>query len=118
MPSVAFAANLPGTPLDLPDAPKLSTREILFKDQLRTHRQGRLGRVLGQLSYTVYIIHIAVMGPIAVVLLHTEIPALVKYPTLALATYASSNLIAFVYTRWKEALIVPPYLNAGRSQGS
>ncbi len=82
------------------------------------NRQGRLGRVLGQLSYTVYIIHIAVMGPIAVVLLHTEIPALVKYPTLALATYASSNLIAFVYTRWKEALIVPPYLNAGRSQGS
>jgi len=63
------------------------------------NRQGRLGRELGRLSYSVYIIHIAVLGPIALVLLKTDIPALLKYPILGLATYAASNLIAYAYAR-------------------
>ena len=61
------------------------------------NRQGRLGRELGKLSYSVYIIHIGVMGPIALALLRTDIPALLKYPTLAIATWAVSNLIAYAY---------------------
>jgi len=63
------------------------------------NRQGRLGRVLSELSYSVYIIHIVVMGPIAWVLLKTDLPALVKYPFLALATWVASSLIAYAYTQ-------------------
>ena len=63
------------------------------------NRQGWLGRVLGKLSYNVYIIHIMVMGPIALVLLNTDLPALLKYPILALTTYAGSNLITYAYAK-------------------
>jgi len=63
------------------------------------NRQGRLGRELGKFSYSVYIIHIAVMGPIALALLSTEIPAILKYPILALTTYAGSNLLVFASNR-------------------
>ncbi len=63
------------------------------------NRQGRLGRELGKLSYNVYIIHIMVMGPIALALLKTGIPAILKYPILALTTYAASNLIVYAYTK-------------------
>ncbi len=68
------------------------------------NRQGWLGRVLGKLSYNVYIIHIMVMGPIALVLLNTDLPALLKYPILALTTYAGSNLITYAYAKTVESL--------------
>ena len=44
-------------------------------------------------------LYIAVMGPIALALLETDIPALLKYPILAITTYAASNLIAFVFSK-------------------
>jgi hypothetical protein len=72
------------------------------------NRQGRLGRDLGKLSYNVYIIHIMVMGPIALVLLSTDFPALVKYPVLALSTYVASNLLVYAYARLVEMLTARP----------
>jgi peptidoglycan/LPS O-acetylase OafA/YrhL len=72
------------------------------------NRQGRLGGVLGRLSYNVYIIHIVVMGPIALFLLDTDLPALVKYPILALATYVASNLLVYAYTRTVERVTAKP----------
>lgn len=41
----------------------------------------------------------AVMGPIALVLLKSDWPALVKYPILTLTTYVASNLVAFAYSK-------------------
>ena len=61
------------------------------------NRQGRVGRELGRLSYNVYIIHIAVMGPIALVLLTIDIPGLLKYPILTITTYVASSLIVYAY---------------------
>ena len=69
------------------------------------NRQGWLGEALSKISYNVYIIHIVVMGPIALALLHIDIPALWKYPILALTTYVGSNLVAYAYT--KTAAIEP-----------
>lgn len=66
------------------------------------NRQRGFGRVLGRLSYGVYIIHVAVMGPIAVVLLRTDLPALLKYPILAITTWVASNLIAYAGAKLKE----------------
>lgn len=78
-------------------------------------RQGRLGRILSRLSYTVYIIHMAVMGPIALALLGTDLPALLKYPILSAATYVASNLIAYAYFWTKERLAVDRAAGAARS---
>lgn len=61
------------------------------------NRQGRLGRELGRLSYNVYIIHLAVMGPIALILLDIKLPGILKYPILTITTFAASNLIAYAY---------------------
>jgi peptidoglycan/LPS O-acetylase OafA/YrhL len=72
------------------------------------NRQGRLGGALNKLSYNVYIIHIAVMGPIAWVLLHTELPALLKYPILAVSTWVASNLLVYAYTKTVERWIASP----------
>jgi len=66
------------------------------------NRQRPLGAALSRLSYGVYIIHIAVMGPIALVLLNLDIPGLLKYPILTVTTYVGCNLLVYVYTKINE----------------
>ncbi|MBD3867601.1 MAG: hypothetical protein IFK94_05700 [Acidobacteria bacterium] len=68
------------------------------------NRQGRIGASLSKLSYNVYIIHVVVMGPIAYVLLNTDIPALLKYPILVLTTWVVSNMLVFAYSKAVERL--------------
>lgn len=63
------------------------------------NRQGKLGGELGKLSYDVYIVHVIVLGLIALALLETDIPGLLKYPILAFSTWVASNLIAYGYAR-------------------
>lgn len=67
-------------------------------------RQRPLGRTLGRLSYGVYILHVAVLGPIAVALLKTDIPGLLKYAILAVATWLASNLIAYGWVTVRQRL--------------
>jgi fucose 4-O-acetylase-like acetyltransferase len=71
------------------------------------NRQGPLGATLSKISYNVYIIHIIVMAPIALALLRTDLPALLKYPVLALATYVGSNAVAYAYARRVEGQRAP-----------
>lgn len=54
---------------------------------------GRLRNELNRNSYYVYIIHVIVMGSIALVMLDTAIPSVVKYFVLTVSTFAVSNLI-------------------------
>ena len=61
------------------------------------NKQGKLGRVLNASSYGVYIVHLPVIGGIALLLLGTEIPSLWKYLILTVSTYAVSNVIVHVY---------------------
>jgi peptidoglycan/LPS O-acetylase OafA/YrhL len=72
------------------------------------NRQGPLGRELGRLSYNVYIIHIAVMGPIALALLKVDLPGILKYPILTITTFAASNLIAYAYANTVKKWIATP----------
>ena len=62
-------------------------------------KQGRLGAVLSRLSYGVYIIHIPVMGLIALALLKVDLPGILKYPILTVTTYVACNLIVYAYKR-------------------
>jgi len=61
------------------------------------NRQGKILKALNDNSYSVYIIHVIVIGCIALIMLNTTIPSLIKYPTLAVSSWVISNLIAYGY---------------------
>ena len=61
------------------------------------NRQGKILKALNENSYNVYIIHVIVIGCIAVIMLNMTIPSLLKYLTLAVSTWVISNLIVSVY---------------------
>jgi fucose 4-O-acetylase-like acetyltransferase len=52
---------------------------------------------LNNYSYGVYIIHFIVMGGVALILLNTTMPSLIKYAILIVSTYLASNLIVSLY---------------------
>jgi len=60
-------------------------------------KQGRIWNQLNKNSYGVYIIHVIVMGSIALAMLNTTIPSLLKYFILTVSTYAACNLIVYFY---------------------
>ena len=48
-------------------------------------------------SYGVYIVHLAVLGGIALAMLDTDIPSVWKYLTLTVSSYVASNLLVSGY---------------------
>ena len=68
-----------------------------FKKYL--NKQGKIGKELSDNSYNVYIIHVVIMGGIALTMLDTSIPSPVKFLVLTVATYAVSNLIVSSYRK-------------------
>jgi hypothetical protein len=56
-------------------------------------KQGNLRNELNRNSYYVYIIHVIVTGGIALMMLNTAIPSLVKFLILTVTTFGVSNLI-------------------------
>lgn len=69
------------------------------------NRQGRLGATFARLSYGVYILHVAVLGTVALGLLRLDLPGLLKYLLLVVATYLGSNLLVFAYAKAAERWI-------------
>jgi hypothetical protein len=62
-------------------------------------KPGRIWNELNRNSYYVYIIHVIVLGVIALLLLNTALPSLLKYVILTLSTIVASNLIVSLYRR-------------------
>ena len=63
------------------------------------NKQGRIRKELNKNSYSVYIIHVIVIGGIALTMLNTAIPSLLKYLILTISTYAACNLIIYFYRK-------------------
>jgi surface polysaccharide O-acyltransferase-like enzyme len=63
------------------------------------NRQGKILKALNENSFNVYIIHVIVIGCIALIMLNTTIPSLLKYLTLAVTTWVISNLIVYFYKK-------------------
>ena len=63
------------------------------------NKSNRLMRELNRNSYSVYIIHIIVMGVIALLLVKIQIPSILKFAILTLFTFILSNFILYVYNR-------------------
>jgi fucose 4-O-acetylase-like acetyltransferase len=61
------------------------------------NKSGRMWDEMTQNSYSVYIIHVIVLGVIALAMLNTAIASLLKFLILALSTYLVSNLITSLY---------------------
>jgi peptidoglycan/LPS O-acetylase OafA/YrhL len=59
--------------------------------------QGKISKELNRNSYSVYIIHVIVMGGIALTMHNTAIPSLLKYLILTVSTYVACNLIVSFY---------------------
>ena len=59
-------------------------------------KPGNIWNELNQNSYYVFIIHVVVMGGIALTMLNTVIPSVLKFLILTVSTYVASNLIIFL----------------------
>jgi fucose 4-O-acetylase-like acetyltransferase len=66
------------------------------------NKKGRIEKELNKNSYYVYIIHVIVLGVIALTMLNVAIPSLVKYLVLTVSTFVASNLIiSLARALWK-----------------
>jgi fucose 4-O-acetylase-like acetyltransferase len=57
------------------------------------NKQGKISKELNRNSYYVYIIHVIVIGGIALTMFNTAIPSLLKYLILTVSSYVACNLI-------------------------
>ena len=63
------------------------------------NKQGRIMMELNKNSYSVYIIHVIVMGNLGLILLNIAIHSLLKCLILTVSTYVASNLIISFYRK-------------------
>ena len=70
-------------------------------------RSGRIWTELNRNSYGVYIIHVIVIGAIALLLLNVSVPAELKYLILTVSAYVACNLIVSLYRRAVTSLKQP-----------
>ena len=63
------------------------------------NKSNRLMRELNNNSYSVYIIHIIVMGVIALIMVNIQIPSFIKFIILTIFTFILSNFILYAYNR-------------------
>jgi len=73
----------------------------LAVESFRRHqdKQSPIRNELNENSYYVYVIHVIVMGGIALAMLGTTTPSFLKYLVLTVSTYVISNLVVSLYRR-------------------
>lgn len=64
------------------------------------NRSNNLVDQLSKSSYTVYIIHMIVLGVAAVLLMNIQLSAIIKYALLIISTFVISNAIAIGYSKF------------------
>ena len=69
------------------------------------NKSGKISKEMNRNSYNVYIIHVIVIGVIALTMLDTAIPSLLKYLILTASAYSASNLIVYFYRKVLKAKI-------------
>lgn len=68
-------------------------------------KPGKLRNELNRNSYCVYIIHVIVMGVLALIMLHTEISSLLKYLVLTVSTFVIGNLSIYFFRQPIQSVI-------------
>ena len=77
-------------------------------------KRGKISKELNKNSYHVYIIHTVVMGGLAVILLHTALPSLLKFLLLTVSTFVVSNLFIYFYREVIQAKILMKRMVSGK----
>ena len=80
------------------------------------NKQGKLRNELNRNSYYVYIIHVIVIGGIALAMLDTAIPSLLKHIILTASTYVASNLIVYLCRKVFESKMQLGRVSCGNAQ--
>jgi len=78
---------------------------IIHAFRFNFNKSNALMKELNKNSYAVYIIHLIVIGAVAIVLLNASIPAFVKFLIVTLATFIISNLLIFGYRQLFQKLL-------------
>ncbi len=78
---------------------------LLYSFQKSLNKTNALYSELSRNSYSVYIIHIVVMGVIAVTLLDINLPAMIKFLILTLLTFGISNMMIYSWRMTKQKQI-------------
>ena len=68
------------------------------------NKKGRFMEHMNKNSYYVYILHMIVLGSIALLLVNFSIPLFIKYPILAVSTFIASNFLVYLYRTVKGSL--------------
>ena len=79
-------------------------------------KQGRLRYDLNRNSYYVYIIHVIVIGGLALAMLNTAIPSLLKYLILTASTYAACHLTVYLSRKVIESKMQITRVNYSKAQ--
>lgn len=69
----------------------------LFK--FKINKNNKLWKFLNVNSYQVYIIHMIVIGGVALLLVNLSLPVFIKFPVLVIISYTISNLIVYGYRK-------------------
>jgi fucose 4-O-acetylase-like acetyltransferase len=72
---------------------------LIYTFRFSFNKTSKLMNQLSNNSYYVYIIHVIIMGLIALPLLNVALPVMVKYVLLTILTFITSNIIASIYIR-------------------
>jgi peptidoglycan/LPS O-acetylase OafA/YrhL len=70
---------------------------LIYTFRVYLDRQGNISKELNKNSYPVYIIHMIVMGGLALTMMNAPIPSILKYLILTCSTFVVSNLIIYFY---------------------
>jgi len=70
---------------------------LIYLFKFYVNKQSAIGKVLSQSSYNVYIIHVVVLGALALPLINIELPSLLKFVILTASTYVVCSLLLYLY---------------------
>ncbi len=74
--------------------------------RFKFNKTSALLKHLSQNSYSVYIIHLIVLGIIGLGMLNVHLPVFVKYLLLTVLTFIVSNILAYLYKKYSRKLLI------------
>ena len=72
---------------------------LLYSFRFNLNKTNTLMKQLNKSSYAVYIFHTIVIGILAMILLHVDLPAFVKFIILTISTFILTNMIIYTYQK-------------------
>jgi len=73
---------------------------LIYSFRFNLNKSNRILNELSKNSYAVYIIHMVIIGVIALVLLDVSMPAIVKFVIVTIFTFVVSNFLVSVYRKF------------------